>query len=1000
MKRLLLSGMFLAGLVPFFAAGDDDALARAAWEAAGSPAGFCLHLGCGRADTPGLTAALTACSGMPVQGLALDAAAFDRARKAILDRGLAGRAMAECLSGKSLPHATGMARMVVVEDAATLAAAGLAREEWLRVLAPGGVLCTRENGKWVATVKPRPREMDEWTHPHHAPDGNLVSADKTISFPIGLRWIDSVPFDRGGFGECASCRAVVLAGGRCFTINTDDLNSQGRALLRARDAYSGFPLWSIDCQGTYSKVQLDWRNTWPLAANDRRVCAGRSNDVIIVDAATGKIEFTCPVKYQPHRLLLVGDTVIAASWEKRDQSNPKDNFESDQIRAVWWPGGEGTLDAFDVASGRPKWSLPLCALTIVSADGIVYALTHKGNPPTARDLVAVDLATGKEKWRLPHTAFGDEPDTCLNFAAPGCVVVSRTKGGGGKRGVTVLAAADGKVLYNLTNTTARAIVGNELWCTQTRYNLKTGEKIPGPGIGGTYAGGNVVGGCVPPVVVGGNLITGSRSGGYSLLAEDPTKPAKALTYKGARGACLQGMVPANGMFYTAQNNCGCFGTQIGGFLGIGPADEPPTAEEFQAPRPVEKGPAFGATGPAAAADEWPMYRQNAERSGGVATALPETLKQLWKVSCVKPAEGMFADSWNARIGSAQPLTAPIVAAGTLYIAGLNSGELMALDPVTGAKSWTVLLPSRIDSAPTYHNGLLLVGCHDGWVYALRAKDGALVYRLRLAPRERRLVDHGIVESVWPAVGAVLVHDGLAYAAAGRSSTTDGGMVLAAFKPESGELVWTKHFGEKTGFFVETPSVQGNELVWHWMRLDLKTGAELAPAQRFYSNGSMIDGSWAAGFGRRSGGGLSLGRVNGSMLAWNSQLVAAPGWAVAREKANVPKPAPNAGVKHPDPFKAGEHAWRGELEPHIEWARIHAMALAGNTALYAGDINNGWRNGAYDGSRLWIKNTADGKSRQKEIDLGTRPCYDSLAIASGRVYLALQDGTLMCLGAGN
>lgn len=977
----------------------DDAsatMAQAVFVASGVKAGLCLHLGCGRPDSAGLTAALAEGSSMPVHGLAFDDAAVGRARAAIEARGVPGRAMVEKWTGKFLPYLPDLARLVVVEDMAALTAQGIAREEVMRVLAPAGVLCLKEGGKWTATTKPRPAEMDEWTHPHHAADGNLVSAEKALNFPISLRWIDGVPFDRGGFGDCASCRAVVLAGGRCFAVNVDELGSNGRALLTARDAYSGFPLWKLDCQGTYSKQQLDWRNVWPLAANDRRAYAGRTNDVIVVDAASGKIEATCPTKYAPHRLVLTGGCVVAACWEKRDYSNWKDGFESDAIRTVWWPAGEGTVEAFDAESGKPKWSLPLTVLTMVASDGTVYLLTHKGNPPTERTVVAVELATGKEKWRVPHTAFGEEADTCLNFAGPDCAVVSKTKARG-KGGVFVLSAADGKVLVNLTNTIARALVGNELWCMAERYDLKTGQKVPGPGLGHTYAGGNV-GGCVPPVVFGGGkYVTSARGGGYAQYGDDPTKPAAKLSYPGARGSCLHGMVPANGMFYTAQNNCGCFGAQIGGFLAMGPGSEVPGTNEFTQPRPVEKGPAFGAVEAIPSTDDWPTYRQNTARSGGVTSAVPEALAMLWKVPCAKPGEGGFGYAWDSRIGAPQLLTAPVVAAGMVVIAGLNSGEVMALNPGTGTRVWTALLGSRIDSPPTYYRGLFLVGCHDGWVYALRGKDGALAYRMRVAPRERRLMAYGLVESVWPATGAVLVHDGLAYVTAGRSSETDGGLAIVAFKPETGETVWTKGLGAKSGFLIDIFSVQDGELAWRSMRLDPKTGTALAPAQRFNGQVGMLDGSWATGYSKRSGGGFALGRVFGSMLAWNDQLVTGAGWAVARAKAEAPKPDAKAGPKHPDAFKAEDYAWRTQLEPHIEWARVYAMALTGNTALYAGSVFNGWDKGRYDGSFLWMKSTTDGKTRQKELKLEAPPSYDAMAVAGGRVYLALQNGELVCLG---
>ena len=974
------------------------AAAKAVLAASGFKSGLCLHLGCGREGSAGLAAALAETSNMPVYGLALDDAALARSRAAIDARGLAGRAMAERLPGRELPLPPNLAMLVVVEDMAALAAAGVAKDEILRVVAPGGSLCILESGKWTATTKPRPAEMDEWPQAHHGADGNLVSNDRAVSFPLEFRWIDGVPFDRGGFGECASCRAVVLAGGRCFTVSNDELGGGGLAVLTARDAWSGFPLWRFDCQDGYNKVQLDWRNVWPLAADDRRVYVAKKDGLAILDAATGKVEATCATRFQPRRLLLAGGMAVAGCWEKLELSNQKDGFENDSIRAVWWPGGEGCVEAFDASDGKPKWSLPLAPLTLAASDGVLYVLATKGNPPTERTLVAVELATGREKWRVPHTAFGEDPDTVLVSAGPGCAVVSKSKARG-PRGVFVLAAADGKVLYSIPKITARDIVGDELWCSDGRYDLKTGAKRPGPGLGNTYAGGNAVGGCVPPIVIAGRMVTASRGCNYVQYGEDPTKPPAKLAFGAVRGACIVGMVPANGMFYTAQNNCGCLATQIGGFIAAGPGNgEPPPAADFEKPRPVEKGPAFGTAGAGKPSDDdWPTYRHDAERSAGVSADLPETLKQLWKVQLARPGDGQFAESWNTRIGAPQPLTAPIVACGLVVVAGLDSGQVMALKPETGETAWKVQLASRVDSPPTYHGGLLLVGCHDGWAYALRAKDGALAYRVRIAPTERRIVCHGIVESLWPAAGSVMVHDGLAYACAGRSTSSSGGMALVAFKPEAGETVWARHLDGKLPGFVDALSMRDGELAWHSYRFDPKTGKDLPPAQKYAGHSSMIDGSWTAGYGRRSGRGLILGRVCQGMMAWNDRLVSAPGWAVPRAKADTPKPAGNNSPKHPDPFKAEDFAWKTNLEPHIEWARVYAMAMTGNTVLHAGSIFNGWQKGRYDGSCIWVKSAADGKTRQEAVKLDAPPCLDGFAVAGGRVYLALQDGSLVCWG---
>ena len=78
----------------------------------------------------------------------------------------------------ALPYRRDLSSLVVVEDPAALAKQGIGRDEILRVTAPGGILCSREGGKWTKSVKPRPKEMDEWTHPAHGPDGNMVSTDR------------------------------------------------------------------------------------------------------------------------------------------------------------------------------------------------------------------------------------------------------------------------------------------------------------------------------------------------------------------------------------------------------------------------------------------------------------------------------------------------------------------------------------------------------------------------------------------------------------------------------------------------------------------------------------------------------------------------------------------------------------------------------------------------------------------------------------------------------
>ena len=62
------------------------------------------------------------------------------------------------------------------------------------------------------------------------------------------------------------------------------------------------------------------------------------------------------------------------------------------------------------------------------------------------------------------------------------------------------------------------------------------------------------------------------------------------------------------------------------------------------------------------------------------------------------------------------------------------------------------------------------------------------WRFLAAADERRTVALNQVESIWPVNGGVLIQNGLAYVAAGRSSYLDGGIRLYALDPGTGRVV--------------------------------------------------------------------------------------------------------------------------------------------------------------------------------------------------------------------
>jgi outer membrane protein assembly factor BamB len=165
-----------------------------------------------------------------------------------------------------------------------------------------------------------------------------------------------------------------------------------------------------------------------------------------------------------------------------------------------------------------------------------------------------------------------------------------------------------------------------------------------------------------------------------------------------------------------------------------------------------------------------MYRHDARRTGATGQTVPAEVETQWEVE----------------VGGS--LAPPVVAGGRVYVAAKDQHAIYALDVNDGGRLWRYTADAGIDSPPTVHEGRVLFGCTDGWVYCLRASDGELAWRFRAAPAERLIVHESQLESAWPVHGSVVIQDGVVYCSAGRSSFLDGGLYLYGLNPETGEVV--------------------------------------------------------------------------------------------------------------------------------------------------------------------------------------------------------------------
>jgi outer membrane protein assembly factor BamB len=751
---------------------------------AGVPGGLVVHLGCGQGA---LTEQLRAGPQFLVHGLDTDAGRVAAARAALRARGIYGPVSVDRYDGRRLPYADNLVNLVVVEDPA-----GVPEAELLRVLAPRGVALTRQGGAWRRVEKPWPEAMDEWTHYLHGADGNPVADDALVGPPKRLRWVGSPAWARH-HDHMASMTSLVSAGGRLFYIfdegSTASIQLPSRWRLVARDAFNGTILWKRD---------LDAWNTrhYPLksgpahllrrlvAVGDRvYVTLGIDAPVSALDAATGETvrtyegtERTREIVVSDGTVFLVADSapsrlpawrrVSTYVWENTRTANPG-----------WgWKGGARKILACEAGSGRRLWQAdaPVAPCSLAAdAARVVFQDGEK--------LVCLDRASGKVAWKSgpAPTKLPVQTNTGPRVLLYGDIVLYA--GNDGK--MSGWSAKDGKKLWEQRHRPSGHMSLKDLFVVQglvwtgaiannaddgtfVGYDPRTGEKkkeIPADVKVHWFHHR-----CYPSKAAGKYLLTARNGTEYVDLERRTWTPNHWV-----RGGCIYGVMPCNGLTYASMDACGCqLEAKLAGFnaLAAGPLPKP-SPEDLSPATRLEKGPAYGqAAGPDAGPADWPTYRHDPGRSGTTTVDVPPAVKL----------------GWQAEVGGR--LSPPVAAAGMLFVSSIDTHTLHALDAGSGKALWAFTSGGRIDSPPTYFKGLVLFGSTDGHVYALRAKDGALAWRFRGAPIDRRVTAWEQLESAWPVHGSVLVHDGVLYCTAGRNMFLDGGIRFLKLDPSTGRLL--------------------------------------------------------------------------------------------------------------------------------------------------------------------------------------------------------------------
>ncbi|HIQ20126.1 MAG TPA: hypothetical protein EYH34_02655 [Planctomycetes bacterium] len=911
--------------------------------------------------------------------------------------------------GGRLPYTEDLVNVVLVPQAGVTPPL----EEVRRVLAPGGVLAVApgafsaaalsrvgltavrplaEGTDWLMARKPWPVEMDEWTHPRHGADGNAVSSDTLVAPPRRVRWV---------VGATAEVPGIVTAGGRNYY-----------GALLARDSFNGLRLWARDltnpsAAGPAVMKRPPPESPSPIATRDA-VFVLSGDRVVGLDPATGNVLRTYDAAGRPRELLYDEGMLIAVA--------------------------AGAVRAVDAASGAAVWERmsgnPRCTVAGDSYVAFIEGRPERGERPA---IVVLDKRSGQVRWRRTDLAWIGKVKRCVyHDRLLACEVSSFTDDSAGNS-LHLLSAADGSLLWernfmpgmNHIRQARAMFIGDKLWVLAGGKDAQ-GNPHPVRGLCLDIRTGQVeaewpagLTHCFPPVATLRYLLAGE-------LDMTDLQTGRIDANRITKAACSRdhGWVPANGLIYVTPKHCVCW-PMLRGYAALAPQRPGGGAGAIDLERfefPLERG--VDAPDPTAFRlqdDAWPCYRHDAWRSGSTPSSGPAQAEVVWSIDLGGRPEGPIADDWRENPFVKGPVTSPVVAGGLVYVARPDAHEVVAADAATGRVRWRFRANGRVDTAPTIQDGLCLFGAKSGWVYCLRADDGRMVWRLRAAPLDERIVAYGQLESPWPVPGSVLVVEGTAFFAAGRQSFADGGILVFAVDPASGAIRWVRRHNTvpQQGFYECSALEFDNFDLLH------RQGTGVAMSRWVFdrATGRMSIQRWDAFARLNTGGGSAMvpqgtwsyaprhqrripsytphrplvvfrdnrlwGVLQGMRgvyrrdfhLEEGEQFDARwmTGWAASEASRNGQMPWRSHRL-------AEKATWRVDLFPDEPGAQtIEAMVLAGDRLWIAGSHGDLIALSAENGERVL----------QSKIPA---PLWDGMAVAYGKLYLSTAGGKVLCLGS--
>ena len=519
--------------------------------------------------------------------------------------------------------------------------------EMLRVLHAGGVYVA--SGQVV--VKPAPAGVDEWRHPYHAPDNNVVSSDSVARLPGELRFQTYPVF-------AAMPNQTLFAGGRIFFFTGHIAFHEREEPLLNRltvlNAYNGLRIWSRPLDPSYVVHNL------AKLATGGEVVFAEGGTLWMLDAANGQErgQFSAPpaaaaagdtdwkwiVQDQDKLWAALGppDARVAPHRGRQQMGHWPWNVANEHYRGLVQNfGAATTLAAFQYPEMKLLWSVreqePFDARALCLEAGRIFQLAPE------KYLAARDAATGESLWRrTPESSpqLFDEIGSSLKRQGWGlgwatyCCARAH-------RGVVCIAGPPfkkticvglekGDLLWASAGESPHPFFLNDMLFVMPRVAAPAAAcSAVDPFTGKLFEQFNlgVIGSC-SRLTVTPNQFYYRPGGGEGRTVYVDVRTRKLADYQGVvRPGCFDGVVPANGRLYWMPLACDCW--QIHGTFSMAPRSA------LQEPVSPGNSPAW--TTPAAetpaAPDDWPMFRANPAGTATVSASASANSSRVMAAAC-------------------------------------------------------------------------------------------------------------------------------------------------------------------------------------------------------------------------------------------------------------------------------------------------------------------------------------------------------------------------------